>query len=408
MKIIDIEVIELRVPDTRQLDLDPTNNACVIRVHTDAGITGVAEVDSLPSVIKAIVEAPARINTLMGLKAILLGQDPTRISELWQKMYHHTSYCGRRGVVLHAISGIDIALWDLLGKLENKPVAQLLTEQLTRGRAERQSDSLAINGKENSHAENTMSSDSLKHNRLPAYTTVYPLGRTPDELRQAMDKAMQYPVKALKLAIDPFWRDEPELATELLYAARTHAGAELELMLDATATFSDCQQLEPLLPALKECRIQWLEAPFPLDQIDQFAQLKQAGIPIGAGDTGLTAPEEWRPFFTEAQIDIAQPDISWVGGFTGLLQVADMADQAGSRLIPHGWNTDLTLAANLHFLATRSEAEYAEFSTSSSPLRWQLATNNLAIDQDGMIAVPEGPGLGIELNEDIIQRYRVG
>ncbi|MBY4677436.1 mandelate racemase/muconate lactonizing enzyme family protein [Marinobacterium arenosum] len=375
IRIIDIEVIELRVPGKRQLDLDPTDNGCLIRIHTDAGISGIAEVDSLPSVIKAIVEAPPRIRTLMGLKSILVGEDPRDIAGLWQKMYHHTSYCGRRGVVMHAISGIDIALWDLLGKLENKPVSQLLGQP--------------------------------QHQRLPAYITVYPLGGTVDELQQALDHALQYPVRALKLAIDPFWREQPALATELLCAARKYVGDEIELMLDATASFANCQQLEPLLPVLRDCQVRWLEAPFPLDEIDQYRQLKEAGIPVGAGDTGLTAPAEWRPYFEQGQIDIAQPDISWVGGFTALQQLAEMAARAGSRLIPHGWNTDLTLAANLQFLAVQPLAEYAEFSTSASPLRWQLAKNGPGIDSDGMIPVPQGPGLGVTLNEETVARYRV-
>lgn len=375
MKITDIEVIELRVPSHRELDLDPTNNACLIRIHTDAGICGISEVDSLPSVIKAIVNAPARIKTLMGLKSILIGEDPRDIARLWQKMYHHTSYCGRRGIVMHAISGIDIALWDLLGKLENKPVAELLGQP--------------------------------QHLRLPAYITVYPLGRTITELHKALDNALTYPVKALKLAIDPFWREEPELAKTLLHAARSYVGEELELMLDATASFIHCDQLAPLLPTLRECRIQWLEAPFPLDHIAQFRQLQKAGIPVGAGDTGLTAPNEWIPYFHDGQIDIAQPDISWVGGFTAMVEIAKLASDYKSRLVPHGWNTDLTLAANLHFLSVQKQPEYAEFSTSCSPLRWQLAINGPQIDQDGMIAPPQGPGLGIELDEDIIQRYRV-
>ncbi|OZG75384.1 hypothetical protein BTA51_03120 [Hahella sp. CCB-MM4] len=375
MKITDIEVIELRVPDKRKLDLDPTNNGCLIRLHTDAGISGIAEVDSLPSVIKAIVEAPPRINTLMGLKSILVGEDPTNISRLWQKMYHHTSYCGQRGVVMHAISGVDIALWDLLGKLEGKPVAELLGVPI--------------------------------HNRLPAYTTVYPLGRSVGELQEALEKALRYPVKALKLAIDPFWRDEPALAEKLLLTAREYVGDKLELMLDATASFSHCGQLEPLIPVLRHCRVQWLEAPFPLDRIEQFIEIKSSGIPIGAGDTGLTAPDEWLPYFREAKIDIAQPDISWVGGFTALKEIAAMAEESGSRLIPHGWNTDLTLAANLHFLAIQPQAEYAEFSTSSSPLRWQLAENGPQIDNDGMISVPTGPGLGIVVNEETIRRFRI-
>ncbi|WP_020410170.1 mandelate racemase/muconate lactonizing enzyme family protein [Hahella ganghwensis] len=375
MKITNIEVIELRVPDTRPLDLDPTNNGCLIRLHTDSGHCGIAEVDSLPSVIKAIVDAPPRINTLMGLKSILIGEDPTNIPQLWKKMHHHTSYCGRRGIVMHAISGIDIALWDLLGKLENKPVSELL------GTPKRQS--------------------------LPAYTTVYPLGKSADELYRALENALRYPVKALKLAIDPFWRDSPQLATELLLKARDFVGPDMELMLDAVASFTHRDQLKPLLPTLHECHIRWLEAPFPLDHLDQYRRIKESGIPIAAGDTGLTAPDEWLPYFRDAQIDIAQPDISWVGGFTALQEIAMMAQEFGSRLIPHGWNTDLTLAANLHFLAVQPTAEYAEFSTSSSPLRWQLAENGPNIDHNGMIPVPDGPGLGISINEEILRQYRI-
>ena len=375
IQITDIDVIELRVPEQRALDLDPTSNGCLIRIHTNADVTGIAEVDSLPSVIKAIVEAPPRINTLMGLKSILLGENPLDITRLWQKMYQHTSYCGRRGIVMHAISGIDIALWDLYGKLENKPLAELLGQP--------------------------------KHTHLPAYTTVYPLGRSVDELHQALDRALHYPVKALKLAIDPFWREQPELGIELLETARAYVGNEMALMLDATASFQHCSELAPLVPTLKACDIQWLEAAFPLDLLDQYQQLKEAGIPVGAGDTGLTAPAEWVPYFEQAQIDIAQPDISWVGGFTALQEIADMARDAGSRLIPHGWNTDLTLAANLHFLAVQVDIEYAEFSTSASPLRWQLATNGPTIGTNGMIAVPEGPGLGITLDEATVEKYRI-
>lgn len=375
VKITDIEVIELRVTENRQLDLDPTNNNCLIKVHSDAGLCGIAEVDSLPSVIKAIVEAPPRISTLMGLKSILVGEDINDIAALWRKMYQHTSYCGRRGIVMHAISGIDIALWDLRGKLENKPVYQLLGQP--------------------------------HHQKLPAYTTVYPLGESCHELEQQLEKALRYPVKALKLAIDPFWREQPEVGIEMLEKARELVGTDIQLMLDATASFTEYQQLLPLIPSLKKCGIRWLEAAFPLDMIDQFCQLKQADIAVGVGDTGLTAPAEWQPYFDRNCIDIAQPDISWVGGFTAMQTLAQMADSAASRLIPHGWNTDLTLAANLHFLSVQPRQEFAEFSTSSSVLRWSLAQNGPQIDADGMISVPEGPGLGIELDETVIERYRV-
>lgn len=375
MKITDIDVIELKADSGRALDLDPTYHCCLVRIMTDAGISGIAEVDSVPSVIRAIVEAPAKTSTLMGLKALLVGEDPGDIRRLWDRMYHHTSYYGRRGVVLHAISAIDMALWDLKGKAEGRPVAELLGPR--------------------------------RHEALPAYVTVYPLGREPDELRRALDRTRAYPARAIKLAIDGFWREERALAQRLLLTAREHLGDEMPIMLDATATFQDAADIQWLLPVLKDCRIDWLEAPFSLDNLAAFEALRDAGIPVAVGDTGLTASAEWEPYFAAGAIDIAQPDIGWVGGFTGMGDVATLCDRHGTRLVPHGWNTDITLCANLHFLATRRTPEYAEFSTSDSPLRWALVKEPRSLESDGTLRVPEGPGLGIDLDDDTLARYRV-
>jgi len=222
MKITNIEVIELKAESGRSINLDPTYHCCVVRIMTDAGISGIAEVDSLPSVIRAIIEAPAKTSTLMGLKAVLIGKDISDIRNLWDKMYHHTSDYGRRGVALHAISAIDMALWDLKDKVEGKPVTELLGQR--------------------------------RHEALPAYVTVYPLGRETDQLRLALDQALKQPVRAVKLAIDSFWREERDLAQLLLMTARKHLGSSIEIMLDATATFQNEQDIQWLLPILQDCK----------------------------------------------------------------------------------------------------------------------------------------------------------
>ena len=151
MKITDIEVIELRVPGWTGATFDGSYDNCIVLVHTDGGVTGIAEVDSVPSVIRAIIAAPRSHTHAMGLKEIVVGQDPLQVEAMWDRMYDWTSYYGRRGVVIHAMSAIDIALWDIRGKIEGKPVADLLGQR--------------------------------KRNRLLAYGTVYPLGETPDEVR---------------------------------------------------------------------------------------------------------------------------------------------------------------------------------------------------------------------------------
>jgi L-alanine-DL-glutamate epimerase-like enolase superfamily enzyme len=380
MEITDIVVTELRVPEPGDraaggIGLDGAYNTCLIQVMTDAGITGLAEVDSLPSVIRAIVEAPSRINTQMGLKEILLGRDPREPRALWREMMFHTSGYGRRGVVVHAISGLDIALWDIAARAAGKPLAALLGEP--------------------------------RRQRLPGYVTVYPAGGSAEELRRNIDARSHYPVGALKIAADRNWQGNPRLVTELVTAARAHVGDEKELMIDAVTAFDSAAEALALMPVFRDCRVAWLEAPLPLDDIAGHRALKDHGVPIAAGDIGLTAPAEWLPFFDQAEIDIAQPDVTMVGGFTGLMEIAALARARGVRVIPHGWGTNITLACNLHFLAQQDSEEPAEFSTSASPLRWRTTRQEIAFDEAGYLTLPQGPGLGVSLDEDVVARYAV-
>jgi L-alanine-DL-glutamate epimerase-like enolase superfamily enzyme len=145
MRITGIEVIELRVPGWTAHTFDGSYDNCVIRISTDAGIEGIAEVDSVPSVIRAIIEAPSSHTHARGLQEVVVGQDPLEIEAVWERMYDATSYYGRRGVVIHALSAIDIALWDIKGKALDKPVSELLGTR--------------------------------RRDRLKAYGTVYPTGR---------------------------------------------------------------------------------------------------------------------------------------------------------------------------------------------------------------------------------------
>ena len=125
MKIIDVEAIYLRLPQVKEL-CDSGQDALIIRVHTDAGITGIGEVDSAPLAVKGAIEGPFSHTTACGLREIVLGEDPFETEYLWHKMYRMSIYGGRRGVGLHAISGIDMALWDIRGQTEGRPVRRLL------------------------------------------------------------------------------------------------------------------------------------------------------------------------------------------------------------------------------------------------------------------------------------------
>ncbi len=376
MKITGIEVIELRVPGWTGTGFDGSYDNCVIRVDTDDGLTGIGEVDSVPSVIKAIVEAPRSHTHAMGLKEVIVGEDPANVEALWEKMYDWTFYYGRRGVVIHAISGVDIALWDLKGKAEGKPVHALL---------------------------GTKQRDSLL-----AYGTIYPLGKTPDEVRRNIDRGLAMGLRAIKIAADPFWRDDLELTASLIRTARQHVGDGIRLMVDCATAWTKAEDGVPLMPVFAENKFEWVEAPLPIDDLKGHAKFQGFGVPIGAGDLGLTTRFEYEEMFRLGKADIAQPDVTMCGGLTELTRIAKLAKRRKKRVVPHGYKSNITIAANLAFLAQHADDEPAEYSTSQSPLRWELTNEAFEIGKDGRIAVPNAPGLGVSLSEAAVGKFRVG
>ncbi len=376
MKIVDIEVVELRVPGWAGNTFDGSYDNCVILVHTDEGMTGIAEVDSVPSVVRAIVDAPRSHTHAMGLKEAVVGQDPTDVEGLWDRMYDLTSYYGRRGVVIHAISAVDIALWDLRGKMQSKSVSALLGKR--------------------------------QRDRVLAYGTVYPLGETPDEVRRNIDRGLKLGLKAIKIVADPFWRDDVDKTATLIRTARDHVGPDIRLMVDAATAWAKAEEGLPLMPIFKDNNFFWVEAPLPIDDLDGHARFQGFGVPIGGGDLGLTTRFEYEEAFRRGKIDIAQPDVTMAGGLTELMRISALARQMGRRLVTHGYKSNITIAANLAFLSQQWMDEPCEYSTSQSPLRWHLTNEEFPIGPDGRVAVPDGPGLGVSLNPETMAKYRLG
>src|SRR6188472_3380581 len=192
MRITDVRAIHVRVEDPNITLFDGSYDDCVIIVETDEGVTGLGEVESLAPAVQAFVDAKDAHNHARGLRNVLLGQDPRDPEGLWQQMYDATDYVGRRGVAMHAIGGIDIALWDIAGKAAGKPVGELL--------------------------------GGIRHDRLPAYGTIYPMGRTPAEVSRQVEDAMRMNLKNIKFCADPWWLDDVPLTTSLLKAARKTFG----------------------------------------------------------------------------------------------------------------------------------------------------------------------------------------
>jgi len=376
MKITSVEAIHLRAEDPLIELFDGSYDDCVLVVETDSGLTGIGETESMAPAIQAIVRGPSAHNHARSLSAVLVGADPTDPEQLWHRMYESTDYVGRRGLVMHAIGGVDVALWDLKGKIEGQPVHALI--------------------------------GGAKRDKLPAYGTIYPMAQTPEGVRAQVAEGQAKNLRNFKFAADPWWLDDIALTAKLLAAAREQAGAEAHLIVDAALSYRTAEEGLRLLPALRDVGIWFLEAPLPLDDVEGHLEMSGHGIPTGVGDLGLTHVREFIEMMDRGGASICQPDISQVGGFTGILQVAAAAYARGKRVITHGYKTNIEIAANLHFLASQPVVEPLEFSLSHSPLRWHTTVEHFPVEEDGCVRVPHSPGLGVTLNPETIERYRFG
>jgi L-rhamnonate dehydratase len=373
MKITQIETFHMRFEDPGISLFDGSYDDCVIRITTDTGHVGIGEVESFPAAIQALIHAPDAHNHAKGLAGILLGRDPSDTG-LWDELYGACDYIGRRGLTMHALGGLDLALWDLRGQAAGKPIHELL--------------------------------GGAKRNRLRAYGTIYPIKQTPAEVKQQVqDKLAKMHLSAVKLVADPWWMDDIAHTTALMKAAREVLGPDRGIIVDCALAYQTAAEGLSLYPAYNEVGLLFLEAPLPLDDMPGHAEMAQHGIPLGVGDLGLTHVLEFIEAMDHGGASICQPDITMVGGFTGIQKIAAAAKARGKRVITHGYKTNIEIAANLHFLAAHADDELLEYSTSNSPLRWEMTNEQLLVSTDGFVTVPTTPGLGVTLSEDAVHKF---
>src|SRR5262245_27033107 len=370
MKITDVEALHLRLPQVDEI-ADGTQDVLIIRIYTAAGLVGIGEVSSQSYVCKAIFEAPRSAERRQGLAYLLRGQDPLDIEGLWQRLYFHTNRYGRRGAAVHAISGADLALWDLRGKALGMPVYKLL------GGARRKT--------------------------VRAYAS-YLFGQTPQETATLAGQALDMGLTAIKFGWGPFGRDDAA-DREQVAAARDAVGDGCDLMVDAGCKWDAATALERAR-LLEPFKLRWLEEPLSQDDRKGYTQLcPQSPIPIAAGEGGVTHGDF--EDLIEAGVHVLQPDVAFCGGPTVCRRVAEMAAAAGRRCVPHSFSTGINLAASLHWMAALGpENGLVEYCLRPSPLMRKLV-RNLPPLVDGYVPVPQGPGLGVELDENIIEQFRV-
>jgi L-rhamnonate dehydratase len=370
LKITDIETIVLRLPDVRPIG-DGCQSILLIRVHTDEGITGIGEAHTNPTISKAIIDAPMTSVASWGLRALLIGENPLDIGRLWDKMYRATQIYGRRGALMHALSGIDIALWDILGKATGRPIHQLL--------------------------------GGARVNRLPIYAS----DLMPDTEAATLDMAKRHKAsgyRAMKLGWGALG-GSPREDVRRVAAVRAAVGDEMDLMVDIGMPIPFDAALH-LGRGFADAGVYFLEEPLAPDDLDGFRRLIAASpTPIATGEKE-TAQVGFLDLMERGGLRIIQPDVARVGGISEAMRIGTLAESRSVRMIPHCWSTDILVAATLHVVSTLRDCPYLEYNVTDNPLRKDLLVRPIR-PRDGIVEVPTGPGLGIELNEDTVQRYRV-
>ena len=371
MKITEIEALVLRTGEVDTSRADGTQDAFIVRIHTDEGLVGVGEGDTSPYVAREIVTMPSSHSIARGLGEVLIGEDPRRIRPLWDTMFMSSYHYGRDGAALHAMSAIDMALWDLLGKVAGLSVAQLL------------------GGEESGDIE--------------VYASEV-MPETPEEVAALATRVVTEGFTALKLGWGPLGRDVGH-DLELASAARAVLGPNRRLMIDGGMAYSlrtareFCRRAEPL-------DLFWFEEPFEADDLGSYARLTESvGLRIACGKAHSTTA----PFrhLVESGVSILQPDLGRCGGLTIGRDIGAMCREyrASAVVIPHCFSTDVLLAATLQFVSTLPGERLIEYPVTSSKRMGSLLSTPFTPDH-GVLRLPGGTGLGITLDDDEVERRR--
>jgi L-alanine-DL-glutamate epimerase-like enolase superfamily enzyme len=337
----------------------------LVIVETDEGLRGVGSVFSNDALVKA---------ALVVLEPLYLGEnalEPERVSE---KLHQHTFWLGRGGSITHATSGIDIALWDILGQAAGQPVGRLLGGRY--------------------------------RERVRPYASI--LMQEPEPLADELSRLKELGWRAFKIGWGPFGKVSHVLDEAIVRAARRAVGDDCLLMVDAGA--SDAFWPNGLKWALRTARmladygVHWFEEPLKPDALEDYVLLRrQAPLPIAGGEV-LTRRQSFQPWLEAGALDIVQPDVTKVGGIGEERRIAWMAQEHGARFIPHGWNTAVGLAADLQLASAFPETDLVEY-LPGSPYIDELAAGGWCLDEEGMLAIPDRPGLGLELDWDAVAKY---
>ncbi|MDB5389628.1 MAG: hypothetical protein JWM11_5274 [Planctomycetaceae bacterium] len=331
----------------------------LIRIHTDDGRVGTGSVYSHPGLVELVVQQQ--------LAPLLKGDDPTDIEALWTKMYRITRWFGRKGAAMSALGGIDTACWDLLGQKQNQPVYALLGGSKT---------------------------------SCPAYGSAL-LWKDIPALAEEAARLISRGFRRVKMRLgrgDDY--DRPAVL-----AVRKAIGEHCDVMCDGSMRYS-LEEARKLGQFLAEQRVFWFEEPFEPEAIEDYAALRgTVGVPLAAGENEFGL-QGFRELLRTKAVDIVQPDACRCGGLSEVVKTAKLAAQYGARFAPHTWSDAVTVLANAHVVASHANGITVEVDQTGNPFIEDLLVEPLNII-DGQLQLSNAPGLGIQLDEAVIKRYRL-
>lgn len=393
MRITEIDVATIRTSTVSGKIADGAHDNVIVRVHTDEGITGVGEVDAPPTVVRAIIEAPTSMLWAQGFRELIIGEDPLQPARIWEKVYEGTIYAGRRGLGIMALGAIDIAIHDIAGKALNLPVYKLL------GGAVGRPEYMAAEGKERFFG-------------VP-YASILPAGDTiaayhKDSLAK-LGRAIEAGFLAAKIEILYADRGDDRSVLDLIRACRKLAGDKIDILVDVGYRWYDAKSAIPTIRRMEEHNVFCLEAALHIDNLRGYAEVSRAcGVRLAVGEM-LTTRFEFLDFMDRGLVSVVQPSAGRVGGLTEALRVGRLAHDRGVLCIPMAWKSGISIAANLHLAAALPNTPYFEFMVlvdDVSDVRRRLVTPEFELT-NGLIALPTRPGLGVEVNEDVLRTYAI-
>ena len=381
MKIAAVKTYALQTPLTQPFAFSQgwvkKRSSTIVEITTDDGITGWGEAFNQglepPQISAAAIE--------FALKPLLIGTDPLATEVLWHKMYHQTRDYGRKGTVIAAISAVDIALWDIAGKHYGVPIAKLL--------------------------------GGFFRDRVAAYATGFYRITGQGEATRLGEEALAHfeaGFRAMKVKLGYGIADDLAVMCEI---KRALGSREVTLMVDTNHGYGLSDALR-LGNGLVEYHLRWYEEPVVPEDYAGYRVLRdKLNMPIAGGENEHTL-FGFRELIGRGCVDVAQPDIGSAGGFTACRHIAALAQSHGVQVNPHVWGSGIAQAASLQLIAALPVTHHGvfptepilEYDTSSHPFRHDLISPAV-VQQGGWVDVPQKPGLGIEVNREVLGRYAV-